>query len=263
VGDPVRHSLSPTIYNAAFAELGLDWVFVAFDVEDGRADEVLDAVRILDLGWLSVTMPHKRAVAERVDRASDDAKALDAVNCVINDNGVLVGENTDGEGFLAALEVETGFTAAGHSCAVLGAGGAARAVVRALALAGADEIVIVNRTRANADHVAQLALGVGRVGVVGDILRADLIVNATPVGMGDDPGLPLDPELLDPRQVLADLIYEPSVTPLLAAARGRGLTVVNGLGMLVHQAARQFELVTGQSAPLGTMSAAARAQLAG
>jgi shikimate dehydrogenase len=262
IGDPVRHSLSPAIYNAAFAELGLDWVFVAFEVPEGRAVAALDAMRALGLGWLSVTMPHKSEVADAVDRLSDDASALGSVNCVINRTGELVGENTDGAGFVVALRADTGFEAAGASCAVIGAGGAARAVVRALAVAGAAEIVVVNRTRSKAERAVALAGDVGRVGTAEDVTGADLVVNATSVGMrGGD--LPVDPDLLRAPQVLVDLIYQPVETALLGAGRSRGLTVANGVGMLVHQAARQFELVTGHAAPLETMKAATRGQLAG
>jgi shikimate dehydrogenase len=263
IGDPVRHSLSPVIYNAAFADGGLDWVFVAFEVPEGNAVGALDAMRTLDIGWLSVTMPHKTAVARAVDRLSSDAAALDAVNCVVNDDGVLVGENTDGDGFVRALQAETGFVPEGRSCAVFGAGGAARGVVLSLARAGAGEVVVVNRTEARGERAVALAGEAGRLGRLDDLAAADLIVQATPVGMGDDTALPFDPDLLRGDQIVADLIYQPEVTPLVTAARERGLTAVGGLGMLVHQAALQFERVTSETAPLDVMLVAARGALAG
>lgn len=262
IGDPIRHSLSPTIYNAAFAEREADWVFVAFEVADGGARAALDAMRSLDLGWLSVTMPHKTAVAHGVDQLSEDAAALDAVNCVINDGGVLIGESTDGEGFLRALTQETAFDPAGRSCMVLGAGGAARAVVLALARAGASDVVVVNRTPERGEQAATLAGTVGRVGEAGDTAGVDLVVNATPVGMRDGEALPVDVGGLSEGAVVADLVYEPEVTPLVAAARARGLTAVGGLGMLIHQAGLQFERVLDQPAPLEAMAVAARDALA-
>jgi shikimate dehydrogenase len=261
IGDPVRHSLSPTIYNAAFAAERLDWVFVAFEVPDGSAVAALDAMRALGLGWLSVTMPHKRAVAKAVDRLSPAAEALDAVNCIVNDRGELVGHNTDGEGFLRAIAAETGFDPAGRTCAVVGAGGAARAVVAALGQAGAHEVVVVNRTASRAEAAAALAGSRGRVGDRSDLASADLVVNATPMGMAGDTSFAVDPAGLHVGQVVADLVYEPLVTPLVEAARERQVTAVGGLGMLVHQAAIQFELVTGCSAPLVVMQDAARAGL--
>lgn len=264
IGDPVRHSLSPAIHNAAFRALELDWVFLAFEVPDGGAERALAAVRSLGIAGLSVTMPHKTAVAAAVDRLSPDAAALGAVNCVVRRGDELLGENTDGPGFLAALAADTGFEPAGRRCAVVGAGGAARAVVLALARAGAGEVRVVNRTAERAEAAAALAGDVGRVGTERDLAGADLIVQATSVGMGDRAdALAFDPGLLHEGQVLVELVYQPAETALLAAARARGLTAANGLGMLVHQAAIAFELWTGRPAPLATMAGAVRAGLAG
>jgi shikimate dehydrogenase len=232
-------------------------------VREGLAASALEAMRTLGIEWLSVTMPHKTAVARNVDQLSADALTLEAVNCVVNNGGSLLGDNTDGQGFLRALAHEVGFEPADRSCVVLGAGGAARAVILALARAGAKEVIVVNRTPARAEQAVRLAGEAGRLGGLEDVATADLIVNATPVGMAGDGGFPVDPERLDPRQVLADLIYEPELTPLRAAAQERGLTTVGGVGMLVHQAALQFERATGQSAPLQTMLAAARDGLTG
>ncbi|MEJ5254652.1 MAG: shikimate dehydrogenase [Acidimicrobiales bacterium] len=261
IGDPVRHSLSPVIFNAAFGALGLDWVYVAFEVAAGDHRRALAGVRALRIGGLSVTMPHKTAVAHSVDRLTDDAQALDAVNCVIRDGDELVGHNTDGPGFVRALRAETGFDPAGRRCAVVGAGGAARAVVLALARAGAAEVAVVNRTPARGEAAASLAGDRGRLGGEVVLRDAELVVNATPVGMPALPDLPFDVGLLRAGQVVADLVYEPAETPLLREARARGLVAINGLGMLVHQAALQFEQLTGREAPLQVMEEAARQAL--
>ena len=138
IGAPVRHSLSPTLLNTAFAEAGLDWHFMALEVAEGQAGEALDAVRALGLVGLSVTMPHKAAVAAAVDHRTDEAEALDAVNCVVVEEDRLVGHNTDGDGFLDGLRHDAGLDPTGRRTVVLGAGGAARAVVLALARAGAE-----------------------------------------------------------------------------------------------------------------------------
>lgn len=256
IGDPVAHSLSPRLHNVAFAALGLDWVSVGFRVANGNAAAALDGARALGLKGLSVTMPHKDDVAAHVDRLTPMAERLGAVNCVTNIDGVLTGDNTDGRGLVAALRRGGHFDPAGHRCLVVGAGGAARSIIAALADAGASEVVVVNRTRARAEAAAALAGAVGRVGEPTDAGRCDLVVNATPTGM---PGSPapgqwaLDPGLIGPQQLVVDLVYHPAVTPWLEAARIRGAEVLNGLGMLVHQAALQLEEWTGQEPPVDAM----------
>ncbi|HEY6531351.1 MAG TPA: shikimate dehydrogenase [Acidimicrobiales bacterium] len=266
IGSPVRHSLSPTIHNAAFAAAGLDWVYVALEVAEGRVPEALAGMRALGVGGLSVTMPHKEAVADACDRLTDDAAILGAVNCVVPHEGELVGHNTDGPGFVAALAAD-GVEPVARRCVVLGAGGAARSVALALARAGAEEVAVVNRTEERARRAVEM-LGsrgrlVGPTEVFGAVRAAELVVNATSVGMGrpapDD--LPVDPGLLHEGQVVIDLVYQPLETPLLAAARDRGAVTVNGLPMLVHQAAVAFHLWTGVEAPIAAMDSAVRASL--
>ena len=258
IGDPVRHSLSPAIHNAGFAACGLDWVFLACEVPEGRVPDALAGAVALGIEGLSVTMPHKAAVAEAVDELSPTARLLGAVNCVARHGDRLVGHSTDGGGFVDALADEAGWAPAGARCAVLGAGGAARAVSLALAEAGAAEVAVVNRTPRNAASAAALAGDRGRVAEAGEIGGFDLVVNATPLGMSghSGPPTPLDPTLLQPGQLLVDLIYEPAETALLAAARERGLRAFNGVRMLVHQAARAFELWTGTEPPVEAMAAA-------
>lgn len=262
IGAPIRHSLSPAIFNAAFAAVDLDWVYLAFEVEDGRAGNALDAMRTLDLGGLSVTMPHKDAVAQLVDVTTPEAAALRAVNCVVPTASGLLGENTDGPGFLDALRAELGFEVQGTRAVVLGAGGAARAVVLALSSAGASEVTVVNRTPERAEAAATLAGPVGRTGAVSAVAEAELVVNATSVGMGGG-AAPFDVGMLTAGQVVADVVYHPSPTELVAGARARGLPAVDGLGMLVHQAAHAFRLWTGLEAPLTAMEQGARSALAG
>lgn len=271
IGDPVRHSLSPVLHNAAFAALELDWVYVALPVAVGHGAAAVEAMRTLGIAGLNVTMPHKAAVAEAVDRCSTVAARLRSVNTVVRGPDGLVGESTDGEGFVRALRTDEGFDPAGARCLVVGAGGAGRAVVLALADAGAAEIVVVARRQAAAEEAAALGGRVGRVGASDEADGCDLIVNATPVGMGevvvdlpDGPtgGLPVAASRLGPGQLVADLVYQPIRTPLVEEARRRGATAVNGLGMLIHQAALSFRLWTGEEPPLEVLSAAAIAELA-
>jgi shikimate dehydrogenase len=263
IGDPVAHSLSPLLHNAAFAALGLDWVSVGFRVPAGGAADALAAVRALSLRGLSVTMPHRAAVAAAVDELTPTAARLGAVNCVIADGRRLTGENTDGRGFLAALEHGADRDPAGLRCLVLGAGGAARAVVVALADAGATEVAVAARRPEQAALAAALAGVAGRVGDPGEAASMDLVVNATPAGMAGTPSAAdrptVDPARLSDRQVVVDLIYEPLRTDWLEACAAAGATVLGGLGMLVHQAGAQLEAWTGREAPLAAMWAAAEA----
>ncbi len=267
IGSPVGHSLSPAIHNAAFRAAGLSWLFVAWEVPDGLAGEALSAMKSLGMAGLSVTMPHKTAVAEAVDTLSPQAKKLQAVNCVARQGNQLVGHNTDGIGFLASLRADADFEPRGKTALVVGAGGAARAVVLALAEAGAAGIGVLNRTPARAQAAADLAPEVARPAAPREVGGFDLVVNATPVGMAGSGGagsprdLPLPVDDLHPGQLLVDLIYEPMETPLLQAARARDVPAIGGLGMLVHQAAAAFEIWTQQPAPVEAMTEAVKSKM--
>ncbi len=279
IGSPVRQSLSPLLHNAAFAALDLNWVSVAFPVAPGQIPAALNGMRALGVAGLSVTMPHKAEVAALMDSCSEVATQLQAVNCVLNQGGTLHGANTDGDGFLASLRRAAGFEAVGKRCLVIGAGGAARAVTHALGRAGAADVAVVNRTPDRAGPVAALAGPVGRAVATVDaaqVAQSDLVVNATPLGMagmagqdgaagaagesaGESEQWLVAPALLHAGQVVTDLVYAPRPTPWLAASAAAGATTVDGLGMLVHQAALQLELWTGQQAPVDVMWQAATA----
>ncbi len=256
IGWPVRHSVSPAIHNAAFAALDLDWVYVALPVPPGRAAEAIVGMDATGIEGLSVTMPHKAAVAACLDHLTADASALGAVNCVFRDGERLVGDNTDGGGFVDSLR-DAGVDPDGMTCGVLGAGGAGRAVVRGLVGAGAARVVVVNRRADRGEQAAALAGDRGEVGDASALRSVDLVVNATPLGMGDDDRLPVGVDGLAADAVVADLVYHPRVTPWLEAAEATGRATVGGLGMLVHQAARAFSRWTGHEAPVAAMQAAA------
>ena len=258
MGDPVRHSLSPLLHNAAFDALDIDWVSVAFEVPAGAAAAALEGARALGVAGLSVTTPHKQDAAAAVDERSDVASRLEAVNCVSLRGGRLVGDSTDGAGFLAALQRGPGVDPAGRRCAVVGAGGAARAVVLALADAGAAELSVVNRDARHARAALELAGPVGHLGERADIEGADLVVHATPVGLGQAAAVHplLEGVSWRPGQTVVDLVYHPARTAVLEQAAAMGATVANGLGMLVHQAALAVERWTGQAVPVEAMWAA-------
>jgi shikimate dehydrogenase len=260
IGDPVRHSLSPRLHNAAYAALGLDWVFAAFEVADGRAADALAGARALGFVGLSVTMPHKTAIAELCDNLSERAAALRSVNTVtLAPDGKATGDSTDGAGFLRSL-ADAEVNVAGRSVLILGAGGAARAVAWALGAAGA-QVGVTARKAPAAVETAALADGdaIPWDHRASAVEKADIVVNATSVGMAGDSSLPIPAEAVTSAHVVADLVYEPRETPLLAAARARGAHTIAGLGMLVHQAALQVELWSGQPAPIDAMRAAVSA----
>jgi shikimate dehydrogenase len=265
IGMPAKHSLSPTILNAAFEAAGLDWRFVVFEVAAERGSQAVEAMRTLGLGGLSVTMPHKGAAFAAVDDRTPVAEALGAVNCVFWDGDRLVGDSTDGPGFVDSLRVDHAVEVEGRRCLVVGAGGAGRALAWALGRAGAAEVVVVNRSPAPAERAAALAGPVGRVGTADDVGKAELVVNATSLGMGGrdvvDPALPVDPEALHGGQVVADIVYYPTLTPLLTAAAERGAQTVTGVGMLVHQAAHAFRRWTGEAPSIEAMTRAALSEL--
>ena len=267
IGDPVRHSLSPTLMNTAFAAVHLDWTYVALEVRAASLPDAFAGVRALGIEGLSVTMPHKESAAACADQLSPTAERLGAVNCIVNRGGVLTGHNTDGEGFVRSLAHGFSFDPNGKRCVVFGAGGSARSIVLALSDAGASEIVVVNRTLGRAERAAALAGDRGEVvaleGAHSDIADADLVVNATSIGMGEPSStdVPFDASGMHEGQLLVDIVYNPLETPLLAAARSRGVSVANGVSMLAHQAAVQFELWTGVDAPIDVMLASVAEQL--
>ncbi len=270
IGDPIAHSLSPLLHQAAFDALGLDWVSVAFRVPQGCcAATRWRRSRTLGIAGLSVTMPHKADVARLVDELTPLAERLGAVNCVVNRDGRLVGDSTDGTGLVLSLHRGPGSDPAGCRCVVIGAGGAARAAVVALADAGAAEVAVINRTRSSADEAAELAGTRGRVGEPESVESADLVVHATPVGMTGAAGKgysgkpPEYARFFHPGQVVMDLVYVPAQTPVLIAAAERGAATLGGLGMLVHQAALAIERWTGLSGPVEQMWSAAAGAVAG
>lgn len=257
IGDPVAHTRSPAILNAAYAEAGLNWVYLAFPVPAGKGADAVKGMRHLHLAGLTVTMPHKADAAWASDELTPDATTLGAVNVVtLLDSGRVRGSSTDGEGFVRSVRDE-GVDPAGKQALVLGAGGAARAIVLALGNAGADVTVAARRPDA-AESAAGMVRGAQSVRLDQvDVSAYDLVVNATPVGMQGEAPL-IDADRLNPAQLVVDTIYHPMETPLLAAARARGVPCANGLGMLVHQAALAFEQWTGVDAPLDVMRVAAK-----
>jgi shikimate dehydrogenase len=266
VGDPIAHSISPPMQQAAFAAAGLDATYVAERVPDGTLAAAWADLRSRLAGW-NVTRPHKGAALELVDRVAPEAAACGSVNTVVREDGGTTGHSTDGDGFMEAL---AGVRAEPVGRAVIiGTGGASRAVAAALSAGGTDVRLVGRNAAAGGAVAADLSSGGTRVTFAGGPDRvaevlpgADLIVNATPLGDPSMPGrspIPDDValEALDPRPVIFDLVYWPRRTPLLERGAGAGCAVVEGIEMLIGQGARSFELWTGLPAPRDAMRAAA------
>lgn len=259
IGDPVAHSLSPALHNAGFAALELDWILVALPVAAGRGAEAVAAMSALGLSGLAVTTPHKHTAAAAVDSVDPAAAALQSVNTVVRKaDGSTFGASTDGVGFVDSLD-SAGIRVDGLRVVVLGAGGAARSIIDAVGRRGPAEVTVINRTVDRAEAACELA-SMARLGTPAEIREADVIVNATTVGMGSNE-LALDPDLLRPGQVVADIVYHPRQTALLVAAERAGARAIDGLGMLVHQARRQQLLWTGACADAEVMTDAAEREL--
>jgi shikimate dehydrogenase len=256
IGDPVKHSLSPVIHNAGFKSLGIDWFYIACEVKDGQAKEALEAMKVLDLRGLSVTMPHKTSVATLVDSVSESARALKSVNTVeVSADGSLVGHSTDGDGLVASLQARD-VDVAGKDVLILGAGGAARSVIDALSRKDCHQIFIVNRSLETAKVAAELAPGIATAIALTDqsaiseiASQCNIVINATSVGMSKSPDVksvsPISADLITSAHVVVDLVYHPIQTELLRQAQLRGAQAIDGLGMLVHQAALQQQIWTG------------------
>jgi shikimate dehydrogenase len=259
-GDPVAHSLTPALHAAAFDALGVDAVSVAFRADVDAASAVVDLVRRLGVHGLSVTMPLKEAVVAHCDERSDVVARLGAANCLSPLGGGRVrADSTDGDGLLAAIACAGGSRAI-ERAVVLGAGGAARAAAEALARAGATDVAVVAR-RADAAARATSVGATVRVGRPEDAGTADVVVQATPVGMRDTPTVDatplLDPSTLRAGQVAVDLVYHPRVTPWLEGAAAAGAATVEGVEVLVHQAALALGRWLGAEVRVGPLHAAA------
>jgi shikimate dehydrogenase len=265
IGDPVEHTLSPVMHNAAFEELNLDFVYVAFRVRREELRDALNGARSLDFHGLNVTMPHKNAVMKYLDEIDSTAMFIGAVNTILNNEGRLMGYDTDGIGALNALK-ENGITPNGKKLLLLGAGGAGKAIAFHAAQE-VEELVILNRTPQKAKKLAEILRKEFNKKINGNMLSteiikeelrdADILVNSTSVGMHPDVNQSLvPPSSLRPDLCVMDIIYNPLETKLAKDAKAVGAKVVSGIEMLVHQGAASFEIWTNHSAPVKVMKQA-------
>lgn len=262
IGTPIKQSFSPKIHNNAFKYLDLNYLYIPFDVKQQELKKKVEAMRTLNFRGFNVTMPHKQLIMECLDEVTKEAKIIGAVNTVVNEKGHLVGYNTDGKGYVKSLKDE-GVSIDDKTFAIAGAGGAARSVAIQLALDGAKKIILLNRTIETAYNIADLitkniadtTIEVNTLenkNLVKAIEEADVLVNSTPLGMYSmkEQSIIEDEKKLPSSLVVSDLIYNPAKTRLLQQAENRKCKTINGLGMLIWQAAIAFELWTKNPMPV-------------
>jgi shikimate dehydrogenase len=262
IGDPIEHSLSPIMHNAAFQALDLDYMFLAFKVKSACVEDAVNGMRALNIRGLNVTMPHKKTVMESLDRIDLSAQIINSVNTILNKENLLFGFNTDGIGAVKALK-ENGVALKGRKVLLLGAGGAARAIAYSIAKE-ADELAVLNRTVKDAQALARLVEKATNKRIVAASLEpedidanlqdSDILINATSVGMKPRPDeTPVPIELLRSNLAVMDIVYNPLETKLARDAKALGAKVVSGVEMLIYQGAASFEIWTGKSAPVEVM----------
>ena len=267
IGDPVEHSRSPQMHNAAFAKAGLDYVYVPFHVRPKDLAAAIAGFKAINVVGINVTLPHKQAVISHLTSISREAELIGAVNTLTFTDEGIHGDNTDAPGVLRALEENGNMSVpVGENVVVLGAGGAARAVVVALALAGVASITIANRTVERAVALAEemgqktgismQGLGLADAQLPVAVRESMLLINTATVSMDATHPLLISADWLQPNTIVYDIVYTPPVTPLMRAAAARGCETLGGMGMLVHQGAIAFEKWTGIAPCTETMQQA-------
>ncbi len=268
-GHPVEHTFSPGMHNAAFRKIGLNACYVPFSVSPERLDRAVRSIIPLGLRGLNITVPHKEKVIPFLDALTDDAAMIGAVNTIEVRGERLIGHNTDGRGFLRSLAEDAQFRPRGKAFAIVGAGGAARAVGCNLALAGAREVLFydVNMRKAQklarelSKHIGPRVRALSSAEFARSAPRADCLINATPIGLRPEDPLSIGRELITESHLVCDLIYKPRNTKLLQAARSRGAKTLSGIGMLLYQGVIAFEIWTGKAAPVAVMRRALSEQM--
>lgn len=253
IGYPNKHSKSPLLHNIGYKALGIEDQFIYVDVEvkPNNLKMAVDGLRALDIRGCSVTMPYKQEVMKYLDKLDNHAKVVGAVNTIVNENGKLIGYNTDWIGAINALKQKTNLK--GKKVAMIGAGGAARAIVYGLTKEGA-KVKIFNRTIEKASQLSkEFKNEFAKFESIKDISKMDIIINATSVGMFDDKNSPIDKELIRSSQIVFDAVYFPHETKLIKDAREKRATVIFGYEMLLYQGVEQFKLFTGRKAPIEIM----------
>ncbi len=272
-GYPVKHTASPAMQNAALAALKINCVYLPFEVSPNHLGQAVGGLRALNFLGANVTVPYKQDVIEFLDGISGEARLIGAVNTIKVEGKRIVGYNTDGRGFVRSLKEEAGFNFAKKRMVLIGAGGAGRAVAVQSGLEGLGHLAVADEQESRAESLAEhvsakipgceaSAMQVGDKEFADALAEADVVVDATPLGMHSSDPTSFDPALLQKGTIVVDLVYNPPATKLLRAAQKRGCKVFNGLGMLLYQGAIALELWTGRKAPIEIMRSALKKAIA-
>jgi shikimate dehydrogenase len=269
-GDPIEENPTRVMFEAAFKKLKLKWTYLNINVRGGELRDAVKGLRAMNFSGINLTIPHKVQVLKYLDAVSDDAALMGAVNTVRREGNKLIGENTDGKGYLTALKGDAGVDPQGKKIVMLGAGGAARAIGVELSLAGAEQITVLNRTEKRGRDLTALLNKKTPVKAVFEAWKGtfripagtDILVNATSIGLFPDVDArpDIDFESIEEGMTVCDVIPNPPITPFLKEAEKRGAQTIDGLGMLVYQAAIAFKMWTGEDAPVAVMQRAIRAE---
>lgn len=260
IGDPIDHSLSPTIHNAAFKELGIDCTFIAYRIPQDELEEGIEALKKIQIAGFNVTIPHKIQMMKYLDKIDESCSIIGAVNTVSNENNSLKGYNTDMDGFLEPLKKRQ-LSMIGKKILLLGAGGAARAIVTGFAKENAQSITIANKTIEKANELSKFAKKLGlesnttSLDSVNTPSEYDIIVNATSIGLKNEPS-PISFEKIKQNTIVYDIVYRPMNTDFIKQAKQKDATVIYGYEMLLGQATRAFEIWHKVEAPYNAMKRA-------
>ncbi len=261
IGNPVDHSKSPYMHNYSFDKLKLNYSYMAFNIEKKGLKDAVQAMRVLDARGFNITMPYKEEVMKYLDEIKEDAKLIGAVNTVVNEKGKLIGHNTDGKGFIKALD-KANVEYENKKILILGAGGGAKAIAIELALKKPKEIIIANRTLKSAEKIRNLinenigkamarSISLKEESLKKELKNTNILINTSSLGMGEDKNKSIieNTDLFSPNLFVADLIYKPLKTKFLSMAEEKGCKIMNGLDMLIYQGDIGFKLWTGRSMP--------------
>ena len=258
IGDPIDHSLSPTIHNAAYRELGIECTYIAYKVDKGELATGIESLKKIKIAGFNVTIPHKIEMMRYLDNVDETCKKIGAVNTVLNDDGILRGFNTDMDGFLEPIKRKE-IQIKNSKIFLLGAGGASRAIIAGFQKEGADNVVIVNRTKENGDELARFSndIGLDATSVQLDAMnelnsKFDFIVNASSLGLKGEKNI-IPSSLMDEQTTVYDIVYKPLKTDLINTAKENNCKIIYGYEMLLGQAIRSFEIWLDQKAPYEAM----------
>tara|TARA_B100000029_G_scaffold109932_1_gene101472 strand:+ start:724 stop:1548 length:825 start_codon:yes stop_codon:yes gene_type:complete len=261
IGDPIDHSLSPTIHNAAYRELGLECTYIAYKISKEQLGVEIDSLKKIKISGFNVTIPHKVNMLKFLDELDENCKIIGATNTVINEDGYLKGFNTDMDGFLEPIK-NRNITIRNSNVLLLGSGGAARAIIAGIAKEKADHVTIINRTLEHATKLKEFSINIGLpadVKIITEINNLDtdynFIINSSSLGLKNEPNI-IPPEIINEKTTVYDIVYKPVNTELIKVSKKKNAEIIYGYEMLLSQAARSFEIWLGSKAPYEVMKKA-------